>query len=351
MREIEYKSFSLNTRNNYLRLNKPGLCQFELTFGCAFHCGYCFTDCYNNRRFLRNELSTEEVKFILDKVYRAGILWLCFTGGDPLVREDFLEIYSYAKGKGFIIIVFTNGSRIDDETIKYFTKLAPFAIEMTLNALDEQLFEDISGVRGSFRRVMKAVSTIVKNKLPLKIKMQVTKDNSGEFLKVKRFAKRLGVKFTPDFTLYPRLNLDKSPCDLRLDPEEIVNLCRAQTKQSKNRKCPANSVPGKAGGGLFACTVAAGDGFSIDPYGNIFQCYLIRNRAFNLLDCDLAYAHSSSLNDFRDRVFLTNSRCGNCRLRGVCGWCPGKAHLENCDIESPIEYYCRLAKLTAGAGK
>ncbi|MFQ5868041.1 MAG: radical SAM protein, partial [bacterium] len=87
MREIQYKTFSLRTHKKNWLLKRPNVCQFELTFGCNLHCKHCYTDCYNKPDCLKKELKTGEVKFILDKVYKAGVIWLCFTGGDPLTRK------------------------------------------------------------------------------------------------------------------------------------------------------------------------------------------------------------------------------------------------------------------------
>ena len=40
----------------------------------------------------------------------AGCLWLLITGGEPLIRPDFLDVYTHAKRKGLIITLFTNGT-------------------------------------------------------------------------------------------------------------------------------------------------------------------------------------------------------------------------------------------------
>ena len=56
------------------------------------------------------ELRTEEHFRLLDELADAGGLWLLFTGGEIFARPDFLEIYLYAKRKGFLITLFTNGT-------------------------------------------------------------------------------------------------------------------------------------------------------------------------------------------------------------------------------------------------
>ncbi|MEA3560790.1 MAG: radical SAM protein [Candidatus Omnitrophota bacterium] len=129
MKEIQYKTFSLRTHKKNWRIKRSNVCQFELTFKCGLNCSYCYVSCYNKPECIKNELTTKGVKFILDKVYNAGIIWLCLTGGDPLTREDFLEIYSYAKNKGLIITIFTNGYSMTKEIADYLEKRPPFVKE------------------------------------------------------------------------------------------------------------------------------------------------------------------------------------------------------------------------------
>ena len=344
MREVQYKSFSLRTHKKNWRLDNPNVCQFELTFGCGLHCKHCYTDCYNKPAYLRKELKTKDVKIILDKVYNAGAIWLCLTGGDPLIRKDFLEIYSYAKEKGFIITVFTSGCSVTEEITDYFKKSPPFVIEITLNAVTEDLYEKISQAKGSFEKVIKGIDLILKENLPLRIKTQVTKDNLAELPKIREFVEGKGLEFQSYSDLYARLDGDKAPCSLRISRQEIMSLnnriksgCFNEPNELNEHNEPNDS--------LFPCAISGGDGINIDPYGNMFLCNLIRNPTFNLLEVDIKYAFERLLSSVRDKKFSTDSRCKNCNLRQFCRSCPGRAFLEKGDMEAPIEYYCELAKV------
>lgn len=343
MREILYKSFSRQTREKNLRLARANLCQFELTFRCHFHCPYCFNSCYNHPNFLKRELDTDEVKIILDKLQEAGIIWLCFTGGDPLTRPNFLDIYSYAKEKGFIITVFTNSYSITKNIIQCFKEKPPFVLEITLNAVTEGLFEEISGVKGSFRKVMQAIEFILKEKIPLTLKTQVTKYNLEEVPKIKRFLRKRGLKFFPDHMLYPKLNGDLTPCRFRISPPEVLNLYRRKTYTcTATENNPGQLMQQPC---LFPCAIDAGDGINIDPYGNVFLCELMREPKFNLLKVDVHYVRNELLFFVRNRKFSTNSRCKSCGLKAHCQWCPGIAYLEKKNAQESVEYCCELAEL------
>jgi radical SAM protein with 4Fe4S-binding SPASM domain len=304
-------------------------------------------------------LKKDQLKFILDKVYRAGAIWLCFTGGDPLTRKDFLELYSYAKDKGFIITIFTNGYSMTKEIAGYLKKKPPFVIEMTLNAVTEELYEKISHVKGSFKKTMEGISLISKRKLPLKIKTQITKDNLEELPKIEKFVKGLGLKFRPSAILHARLTGNLTPCNLRIPPNEILGLNGKKelsdddcdmAPETDNLKPKTDDHISPAGRrtpetNLFRCTISGGDGIHIDPYGNTFPCSLIRRPKFNLLKMDIEYASNKLSTLVRNRKFESNSICKSCNLREFCHWCPGKAKLETGDEEAPIPYYCEMAKL------
>ncbi|MBN1869425.1 MAG: radical SAM protein [Candidatus Omnitrophica bacterium] len=346
MKNISYKTFSWRTHQKNWRMQHINVCQFEMTFGCGLHCRHCYTDCYNIPGFLTKELNTREVKFVLDKAYRAGAIWLCLTGGDPLTRKDFLDIYAYAKDKGFIVTIFTNAYSMTAEIAAYFQKKPPFVIEMTLNAVNQATYEKISRTKGSFEKVMNGIELIQSKNLPLKIKTQVTKDNWEEVPDIIGFLKKNNMPFRPSYDLFARLNGDTAPCDLRVPPDKLFkgdsteHLCDDCQSEALETNSTRNDY-------LFRCAAGGGDGINIDPYGNAFLCNLIRKPAVNLLESDIAEAFNKLLPLARGRVFTTDSKCRSCDVRDYCRLCPGRAFVETGDMEAPVEYYCQLADLAA----
>jgi radical SAM protein with 4Fe4S-binding SPASM domain len=342
MKETQYKTFSLKTHQKNWRINRTNVCQLELTFGCGLHCQHCYTDCYNKPRYIKNELDTRQVKYILDKVYNTGVIWLCFTGGDPLTRKDFLDLYSYAKDKGFIVTIFSNGYSMTDEIIRYFKKRPPFVLEITLNAVTPDLYEKISRVRGSFVNAMNGINLILKVNLPLKIKTQVTKENLKEITQIKKFIRGLGLKPRPSTLLHSRLDRDLVPCSLRISPEEVLSLDGKMALAGCRRPSVALSRPKM---NLFNCAAGDGDGLYIDPYGNIIPCICIREPRINLLREDIQEAHKRILNWVRTKYFTYDVKCRNCPIRDRCYNCPGKAYLEKGSLEAVVDWFCKLAHL------
>lgn len=357
MQEIQYKRFSWDTHKKNWQLKKPNVCQFELTFRCGLNCNYCYASCYNKPGYIKNELNTEQIKSILDKIYSAGVIWLCFTGGDPLERSDFLDIYSYAKDKGFIITIFTNGYSMTEEIADYLVKKPPFVIEITLNGVTKETYERISGIKDSFEKTTKGLNLILERKLPLKLKTQVTKDNLQELPKIKEFIENLGLKFRPSVFLHARLNGDLTPCSLRVKPEKVLHAPHSTSQALPHIEEDNTCYVGRdtcystLNNSLFNCAIGGGDGINIDPYGNTFPCICIREPKINLLQESVEKAQKIILDWVRSRTFTSDSKCKTCSIRKFCYNCPGKAWLEKGNLEEPIEWFCKLAYLIANRQK
>ncbi len=392
MRTIQYKNFSLYTHKLNWRAKKPNVCQFELTFKCGLHCRHCYSDCYNDPSCIKNELNTKDVKLIIDKVHKMGVLWLCFTGGDPLEREDFLDIYSYAKDKGFLLTVFTNSYSMTEKIADYFKKNMPFVVEITINGASKEVYERVTAVKDSYAKAMTGLEMMLERNIPLKVKTMATKQNLEGLPKIKEFLETKGLKFRPSSLLHARLNSDKAPCNLRLSPEDILGLDRLfgvetlkedeedspiqnEHKRQFPRIChsegakPSASPRGERpknlkerffappyGGAqndrvktrLFRCSAGGGDGINLDPYGNMFICSCIRKPAINFLEAGLPEIEKmrNTFTETANLEFKTDSKCRTCGLIGRCHLCPGKALLETGDMEAPVEYFCEMARET-----
>src|SRR5881628_2305408 len=148
----------------------PLLGQWELTCRCNLHCVMCYTDCFNTPDRLREELTLAEILRVMDEIHEAGCLELILTGGEPLARKDFLDIYAYAKQKGFLVTVFTNGTLLNERLVEFWTQYPPAMIEISFHGLTKQSFERITQGLGSYDRCREGIRLILERKLPLTLK-------------------------------------------------------------------------------------------------------------------------------------------------------------------------------------
>lgn len=336
--EVEYGDFSLGFHRRIGSKHIPVKGQLELTFRCNLKCVHC----YVAEDLDKEELTFSEITDILDQIHREGCLWLSFTGGEPLMRSDFLEIYRYAKRKGFLISILTNGTLMTPEIVEHLSQEPPFSIELTLNGVTQKTYESISQVPGSFRKAMEAIKMILDKKLPLKIKTKATSLNYHELGKIKHFIESLGIEFKLNAMLYPRLDGSSEPCSFRLSPEQIISLdglfqdngeCQGKDLEEENF-IPSDN--------LFRCAAGVYS-FHISPYGELIFCTFMRKSNFDLRKGLFKEGFYSLYPKIRLTKYQTNSRCKDCRIFYLCSQCPALAYLENGDCEKPVDYFCRLA--------
>lgn len=99
----------------YIQYKKLYFASIELTQNCNFRCKHCYCP---DKKF--SGLTLEECKIIIDKLSNTGCLFLNLTGGKIFTHKNFIDIYKYAKNKGFIIDLLTNASLIDESIINIF---------------------------------------------------------------------------------------------------------------------------------------------------------------------------------------------------------------------------------------
>jgi len=339
--ELQYRDFSLDFHQKMGKKRIPIVGQLELTFSCNLKCVHC----YVAKDKTKQELSFSEITDILDQIHKEGCLWLSFTGGEPLARSDFLDIYHHAKRKGFIITILTNGTLITPEIADYLAKEPPFCIDITLNGVTQDTYENISQIPGSFRKVMDGIRLILDKKLPLELKTKVTRLNYHELNKIKQYVEGLGIEFKPNTMIYPRLDGSLEPCRFRLSPEEVIRLdntngdCEEQIMTKEEVPSPTDN--------LFRC--AAGiSSFHISPYGELIFCTFMRKPNFDLRKGSFRDGFYSLYPEIRSTKYQTDSKCRDCKIFYLCSQCPALAELENGNQEKPIDYFCNLAhKLVA----
>ena len=265
----------------------PLLGQWELTCRCNLHCVMCYTDCFNTPDLISQELSLSEIIRIMDEIREAGCLELTLTGGEPLARRDFLDIYAYAKQKGFLVTVFTNGTLVTPKIADYWVQYPPAVIEISFHGLTEQSFDHITQGPGSYARCMEGISLIRERNLPLTLKTTGMTINRNEVLKIKEFVDRLeedssgNVQYRFGSDIRPRLDGSEDVFQYQLSDEDIRSIEQADPdflaeRLGQDRLAEQESRQGKGfcEGGQYK--------FHIDAYGQLQLCSGNRRQSYDL---------------------------------------------------------------------
>ncbi len=201
----------------------------ELTARCNNNCIHC----YNNLPSydpcaINNELSTKEIKNIIDQAVDLGVLWVLITGGEALLREDFFDLYKYIKKKGLIVSLFTNATLISNEHIRMFKKYPPRDIEVTVYGLSEKKYAKVARTK-NYSLFMEGLEKLLRAEMPVSLKATIMKANAVYLEEIADFCRNKSYKkFRFDPFLFLRTDKNKKRnqdiINQRLSAEEIISL-------------------------------------------------------------------------------------------------------------------------------
>lgn len=309
---------------------------FELTYRCNFHCRHCYIP-YSYRKY--RELKTEEIFSIIDQLKDIGCFYLGFTGGEPFIREDIMKILGRAKRKGFEIIIYTNGSLIDEKIANELKDLKPNKVDITIPAISKGAFERITGITDSRDKVLGAIDLLYKKGVNLGFKSCVLKENQTEINQIQEFAASLDVLHRIDDMLSACLDGSDAPFKyrgtLKLETDSQIKV--ASAKEVKD--CDFNTkhqTPNTEY--LFKCGVGQTQA-AITPLGELKMCLMIDHPKYKILDTSLKECWQR-LKGLVDNIKPDkNYKCDKCGLKDFCKWCPARGWLNNrsftsCEPES-----------------
>src|SRR5665648_38573 len=123
----------------------------ELTARCNNACSHCYINLpAGDKKARQKELTLDEISGIADQAVELGALWCLISGGEPLLREDFADIYVMLRRKGLLLSVFTNACLINEEHVALFQKYPPRDIEVTVYGVTQETYERVTQRPGSY---------------------------------------------------------------------------------------------------------------------------------------------------------------------------------------------------------
>jgi len=297
----------------------PFTALIELTYACNINCEHC----YLINRTREGELTTEEICSILEQLAEEGVLFLTFSGGEPLLRRDFFEIAHEARRLGFALRIFTNGTLVDKKTSCRIAKLDPLEVEVSFYGSKAGTHDKLTGISGSFHRTMSGIKNLLREGVRVNIKAPLTKHNYMEYVKMRALAERLGVHFFYDTQIVPKDDGDPCPVALNMD-ERGLKVFYGHTKEWNGQDASWLMEKGRP-----YCN-SGRNTLVISPYGDVYPCVQIRWKAGNLREESFAeiWRYSPVLMKMRRLNLKDFEECIACDLFAYCFHCPGVSLLE-----------------------
>lgn len=238
------------------------------TFKCTNKCSYC-----NIHRIKKhNELTTVEAKRMIFDLRKSGAQLINFIGGEPLVRDDIVNLMKYSKKIGLMVSVSTNSELtiVKKDILNYLDYYIT-----TLNG-PEMVHDKIRG-KGNFQKVL-SVLDIIPKRIPKIVTFIITRQNMNSIGWILELAKtkNFNVNFQPVF----------SNELARIDDGEIGNQALSDSKvkrifkkllRLKHKGAPISnsyySLKHFAGSRKFDRCFIGKYNITIDPAGNLHRCY------------------------------------------------------------------------------
>jgi radical SAM protein with 4Fe4S-binding SPASM domain len=338
-------------RSIELRLPLNG--HFDLTYRCNERCVHCYLEHEDY-----GELTTEEVKSVLDQLARAGTLFLTFSGGEVFLRRDFFELARYARSLHFDLSLKTNGLLITRERAAELAALHVRRVQISIYSAEPSIHDAITKVPGSLERSLRAIRFLQECGLPVKIACPLMQLNLGGLEGVRRLADELGVPYVLDLTITPMINGNVEPLRLRLETRQLLPIL---SDRSLNPRVQLGAAPevgaitlpeecshGEEGFPDIPCS-AGHNSFYISPYGDVYPCVQMPLPTGNLRQqgFEEIWYGSAAMNRVRAIRQSHLPTCSTCDIRRYCQRCPGQALMELGELDAPSPRACELAEATA----
>jgi radical SAM protein with 4Fe4S-binding SPASM domain len=338
----------------------------EITARCNLDCRHCYINLpAGDKAAQKKELSIGQIGHIAEQAIKLGSLWCLLTGGEPLLRRDFSDIYLVLKKKGLLVSVFTNACLVTAEHIELFKKYPPRDIEVTVYGVRRETYEKVTRRPGSYAAFRRGLDLLLKSDIKVRLKAMALRSN---FLELPAIASLCRMHTKDYFRFDPLLHLrfdgdDRRNREIlaeRLSASEIVVIEQADEERSESLRRNCDKLIFHDGmhrhcHHLFHCG-AGNNSFSVSSDGHFRLCSSLWHPAcvYDLKKGTLAKAWNTLVPRVRaltsaDPEFL--EKCRSCPIANLCLWCPAHAHLESGRLDAWCDYFCQVADARALAIK
>ncbi len=334
--------------------------ELEVTARCNNDCRHCLINLPAGDAAARDaELTVAEIERIAGEAVEMGAFWCLVTGGEPLLRDDFAEVYTTLRRLGLLTSVFTNACLVGEEHVRLFREQPPRDVEVTVYGVTPETYERVTRRPGSWRAFRRGVDLLLDGGVKVRFKAVALQSNVDELPEIAEYCRaRTRDYFRFDAMLHLRYDGDEARNALiraeRLSPERVAALDRedaerwAALQKSRDRYVvPPADDPER----LFRCGVLRGN-FAVSPEGVYRPCSSLWEPRFT---SDL---RRTSLKEARRRGVeaIAAARaddpayaaaCGACQIGNLCLGCPAHFYLETSQLDGVVPYFCAVAHARA----
>lgn len=329
----------------------PVAATLELTRRCNLRCAHCYLgDQAEQHRLRDRELDAAAVKAALSEWAAAGCLYLTITGGDPMLRPDFADIYRQARELGLVVTVFCNGTLVTDAIVALFRELPPRRVEISLYGATAGTHDAVVGIPGAHANTWTGIRRLQAGGIRISLKTLLLTTNLHEFEAMQRQAADIGADFRHDAALFPCLpDGSAAPLAFRVSPAEAVrrDVATPALREMWRTKIEAAAVD-PVDDRLYSCSAGL-TSFHADPFGSLSPCLLATNYACPDQGRSFFEVWAGDLAEIRRRRRTRDGGSLSGNMRGACSHCPAFNRLETGHEEQESDTMQQIARLRYAA--
>lgn len=327
-----------------LELGVPLSAQIDLTYRCNERCIHCYLDHADY-----GEMTTSEIKYLLDDLASAGVLFLTLSGGEILLRRDFFEILEYARGLTFCVKLKTNALLIREAEANRIRSLSVDSIQVSVYSHRSEVHDAITKIPGSLKRSLDAIRFLKTYGLRVIVADVLMRQNARDYPSVRALAAELGAEFTLDPTITPRMDGDRSILELNADVSALQSVFHDEALVGNVEEFCGPPVQRDAADFDSLPCSAGHTACYISPYGDVYPCVQFplpcgNVRRTKFLDI---WRHSDALNEVRSIRLGDLTTCSHCAHLSGCTRCPGLAYMEG-NMRGPSVQDCEKSFARTG---
>ena len=308
----------------------PPRMDLALTYRCNNNCYFCYTGGPQRVR----ELGTKDWKKVLDKIWDSGVPQVVFTGGEPTLRDDLVQLIDHAQE--FVTGMVTNGRRLT-KLAKDLRRVSLDYVQVSLEAPGAEVHDAMVGVPGAWKETCDGIGAALGAGLEVITNTTLTSDNVASFPELIGKGSELGLKMMACNTLICSgrgtvaregkevpLDVIKATLKHALDVARDVGI----RLEWYTPTCYRQLNPIEFGFGAKSCS-AAQYNMTVEPDGSVIPCQSwLNEKVGNILknSWESIWNHPICLR-FRDKAYLKDRE-----------ECEGCEHLSQCYGGCPLEY-------------
>lgn len=303
----------------------------------ADRCNEACLHCYQVQG-QKGEMSTDELKHVMDELRDLGVIFLTLSGGEPTLRKDFVELVEYARELRFAVKIYSNGLRIDEPLAQKLGALAVQEVQLSLYSPKAATHDAITRVPGSFDRTVAAVKHLRAAGVAVVLKSPLMSVNETDVAEFASWVRSLGADYSMDPNLSPREDGALSPLSLATDKQAHFNLQQhpAFAPPSGETAPPALDAP--------PCRACQAN-VHVEANGEVRPC---TQWTLPTGDCRKegvaeAWKNNPTAQAVRSLTWRHLPACRVCDVRAHCSRCFSEAQVYEGNALSPYARACRRA--------